>query len=136
MKKKNKAIELGRQSDYEREFDKIIEQAKLESPGFNRKGKKTDGENLLRRFVNYKDAIIRFTKDIDIPFTNNLSERDLRMSKTKQKISGCFRTSKGLAQFGRGRSYISTVKKQGRSVKMALEHAMKSSNPNYIELFT
>ena len=136
LKKRGKQIEFGKQIEYETEYDKIIEEAKLESPGFDRVGKKTDGENLLRRFVYYKDAVIRFTKDIEIPFTNNLSERDLRMSKTKQKISGCFRTPQGLTQFARGRSYISTVKKQGRSIKIALEHAMKQPNPNYIELFT
>ncbi len=136
LRKKNRPIDFNRQIEFEKEYDSIIEAAKLESPGFLKRGKKTDGENLLLRLINYKDAVIRFSKDTDIPFTNNLSERDLRMSKTKQKISGCFRTSRGLAQFARGRSYISTVKKQNRSIKECLEVVFKDPKPNYIELFT
>ena len=60
-----------------------------------------------------------------IPFTNNQAERDLRMMKTKQKISGTFRSQEGALFFDRIRSYISTSKKQGWNIMEALEAAIQ-----------
>ena len=54
--------------------------------------------------------------DFDVPFTNNLAERDVRMPKLKQKISGCFRSEDGKKAFARNRGFISTVKKKGKNV--------------------
>jgi hypothetical protein len=68
---------------------------------------------MLSRLRDYKDAYLLFIRDYNAPFTNNLAERDLRPCKTKQKISGCFRTWKGISDFAKARSVISTWKKQG-----------------------
>ena len=68
--------------------------------------------NLLKRLRDYREDVWRFATDAGVPFTNNLAEQALRMSKIRQKVSGCFRTDKGAATFFTIRSYLQTMRKQ------------------------
>ena len=70
---------------------------------------------LASRLGEKRDEILLFMHDF-VPFDNNQAERDLRMLKVKQKISGCFRTDKGVEEWCRLRSYVATMKKQGQGV--------------------
>jgi transposase len=72
--------------------------------------------NLLIRLRDYRAAVLAFLFYPEVPFNNNLAERDLRMMKVKQKISGCFRTWSGAEVFAAVRSYLATARKQGLSM--------------------
>ena len=88
----------------------------IRPPGVKGKLKKSDSLNLLECYRDKKDDILRFFYHEHVPFDNNLAERDLRMFKLKQKISGSFRTESGAKAFCRNASFIATLKKQGLNV--------------------
>ena len=131
---KNKALARGQKTiskitlkKYELQYDKIIKKGLRQNPykpppeKKRGKKKKTPPINLLERFRDYKKDILRFFYDFKVPFDNNFSERDIRMMKVKQKISGCFRSIKGAKLFARTRSYIMTARKQNVNVFEALK---------------
>jgi transposase len=111
---------------FEKRYQRLLEAGVKANPPPERTGKrgrpkKTKGQNLVDRLDKYREAVLRFMRDFRVPFDNNRAERDLRMVKVRQKISGCFRTRRGAQMFCRIRGYISTARKQGENVLAALE---------------
>ncbi len=108
---------------------------KADSADSKKRGRvaRSKSRNLLERLRDYEGDVLRFMDDPLAPYTNNQGERDLRMVKVQQKISGCFRSMKGAEIFCRIRSYLSTCRKHGVGVGEALECLFAGAWPAFIQ---
>jgi transposase len=120
--------------DYQQRYDELLQQGFAANPPPatpppKKRGRKkqSPSKNLLDRFAKYKTETLAFMCDFRVPFDNNLAERDVRMIKVKQKISGAFRTRAGAETFCAIRSYMSTVRKQGGDVIQAIYDAFSGT---------
>jgi transposase len=116
---------------FSRRYDDVLQEGDLANPPNPPPKKRSGGRpkqsparNLLDRLISHKWEVLAFLRDFDVPFDNNQAERDLRMLKVQQKISGCFRTQDGAAVFCRIRGYLSTLWKQGIDVLSALQQTL------------
>jgi hypothetical protein len=87
---------------------------------------KSDAHNLWERLKEHEQAVLMFAKKSHVPFTNNRAERDLRMSKVKQKVSGCFRTEHHAKAYCRISSYLQTMAYKGYNPLVAIQLAFSS----------
>lgn len=143
----NKIVNLGggqlspeKAQKYWLEYRTLLSEAEIECPPPDekeRKGKRgrlkrSKSRNLLERLIKYEADTLRFMENIEVPFTNNQGERDIRMTKVQQKISGAFRSMDGAKMFCRIRGYLSTCKKQGVTTGYAMELLFKGKLPDFI----
>ena len=94
--------------------------------------KRTRARNLLERLRDYETDVLRFLDDPTVPFTNNQGERDIRMLKVQQKISGCFRSFEGARIFCRVRSLLSTARKQNLGASEVLTQLFTGHEPAFM----
>jgi len=125
---KNELIRAGKSDmpeelieEFLKNYDAILERGKSEYEAAIKGSKKrefyhTDERRLLTRLTEFKEEHLLFLKDFTVPFTNNISERDIRVYKGKLKVSGCFRSEEGAIIFARIMSLIKTLKKQDKNV--------------------
>lgn len=129
-KRKSKKLTKKAYANLQKRYRNILTRGERELPTIptkpkGRRGKiaKSDAHNLWERFKKYETAVLLFARDANVSFTNNRAERDLRMSKVKQKVSGCFRTQLYAQAYCRISSYLQTMANKGHNPLIAIQMA-------------
>jgi transposase len=116
-------------------YEQILKEADLEEPPPTSKPKgkpkQTKGRNLFDRLKKHQDSVLAFAWNKEVPFTNNLAERAIRPAKTKNKVSGCFRTENGAKTYARVQSFVATVRKHGLNPFNELYALFSGDTPRY-----
>ena len=134
------ALDAQESQKYRLKYRVILKQGEIECPepirpkkkGKRGRIKKSKSRNLLERLRDYEQDALRFMDNGRVPFSNNLGESDIRMTKVQQKISGCFRSMDGAQIFCRVRSYLSTCRKQGVKSSHALDLLFNGKLPDFL----
>lgn len=133
------ALNTEESQKYRLKYRNLIKRAEIECPepvkpkekGKRGRIKRSKCRNLLERLRDYENDVLRFMDNKHVPFSNNLGENDIRMTKVQQKISGCFRSMDGARIFCRVRGYLSTCRKQGIKATQALDLLFSGKLPDF-----
>jgi len=129
------ALSPSQVQQFQARYDTILTAAETRNPrrprrpGTRGRIKQSPAYNLIARLREHRDEVLRFISDLRVPFDNNLAERDIRMPKLKQKVSGCFRAETGAQNFATIRSYLSTLRKQSADIFQSLVLTFRGSPP-------
>ncbi len=122
------------QQEFALRYDALLDEGVRVNPpppptGKRGRPKRGKAGSLVDRLREHKTETLAFMIDFTVPFDNNQAERDIRMTKVREKISGCFRTTTGAERFCRIRGYISTLRKQGMPILATLCQAIVGTPP-------
>lgn len=130
-KRKMKRLSEKQYANLQKRYRIIISRGEAELPAIppkpnGKRGKmaKSDAHNLWERLRDWESSVLLFAKKSDVPFTNNRAERDLRMAKVKQKVSGCFRKELYAKAYCRISSYLQTMANKGHNPLIAIQMAL------------
>ena len=127
--------ELQHRARWEKLYEEICQRGEREEPPpeKNKKGREKNsfGRNLLNRLKKYQAGILEYAFRLEVPFTNNQAERDLRNVKVKQKISNSFRQKEGAQDYARIQGFISTLRKQEMNVFQELVNVFKGKDVSF-----
>jgi transposase len=129
--RKKKKLSTKEYNNLQKRYRNILTRGEQELPAIpekpnGKRGKmaKSDAHNLWERLKKYESAVLLFAKKSDVSFTNNRAERDLRIAKVKQKVSGCFRTEHYAKAYCRISSYLQTMANKGHNPLIAIQMAL------------
>lgn len=129
-RRRRKSLSPREYANLQKNYRNILTRGERELPPiparqYGKRGRvaKSDAHNLWERLKTHETAVLLFASNPDVPFTNNRAERDLRMSKVKQKVSGCFRNPHFAAAYCRISSYLQTMANKGVNPLVAIHMA-------------
>lgn len=136
-KSEEKKLSPRKYANLQKRYRNILTRGKKELPiippkpsGKRGKLAKSEAHNLWERFQKHEAAVLRFSRNTDVSFTNNRAERDLRMAKVKQKVSGCFRVELYAKAYCRISSYLQTMANKGINPLIAIQMALAGNVEN------
>jgi transposase len=133
VEKARGSLSKKRTEKFRKRYRRLLKSADKECPHNQKSRAQTKARNLLERLRDFETETLRFLEDPNVPFTNNRSENDIRMTKVQQKVSGCFRSMEGARIFCRVRSYIITCRKNGVGPTEALRLLFDGKSPSFMK---
>jgi transposase len=134
-KRKEKCLTSEEYASLQKRYRNNLTRGEKEMPKLPEKPKgqrgriaKSDAHNLWERLKKHETAVLLFAKEPHVPFTNNRAERDLRMAKVKQKVSGCFRQQEYARAYCRISSYLQTMANQGINPLVAIQTVLAGNS--------